>query len=94
MSISISHADMQFISRIASRAFDLAQQFDAPRDMSGMMLDLIYGHACCPIDLQALLDADDSNFAHDVFGIERHINRQTRQIEGCFVPRFARRNAA
>lgn len=41
-----------------------------------------------PIDVAGLLAADDFNFAHDVFGIMRHINRETGAIDGFFVPRF------
>ena len=42
-----------------------------------------------PLKLQEWLDADDFNFAHDFFGIARHINRQTGKLEDCFLPRFA-----
>ena len=39
--------------------------------------------------LNDLLNADDSNFAHDICGIQKNINRETREIENFFVPRFA-----
>jgi hypothetical protein len=42
-----------------------------------------------PLDLDKLLTADDFNFSHDVFGIARHINRRTGEIEDFFVPRCA-----
>lgn len=42
-----------------------------------------------PLDLQRLLDADDFNFAHDVFGIDRHIDRSTGQLLDFFSPRFS-----
>ena len=42
------------------------------------------------LDLQKLLDAPDGDFGHDVFGIRRHINRQTGELENCFLPRCAR----
>ncbi len=41
------------------------------------------------IDFDRLLAADNMNFAHDVFGIMRHIDRTTGHLGGCFVPRFA-----
>jgi len=44
----------------------------------------------CPLKLQELLEADDFNFSHDIFGIRRHLNRETGQLENCFLPRFAR----
>ena len=43
-----------------------------------------------PLGLQRLLLADDFTFAHDVFGIRGHINRETGQLEDCFVPRLTR----
>ena len=43
----------------------------------------------CPLRLQALLNADDFNFAHDVFGLHRHVSRETGEVEGFFLPRFA-----
>ena len=42
-----------------------------------------------PLRLAELLSADDFNFCHDVLGIRRHINRETGQLENCFVPRFS-----
>jgi hypothetical protein len=43
----------------------------------------------CPLKLEELLAADDMNFAHDVFGIRRHIDRTTGELQDCFVPRYA-----
>lgn len=39
--------------------------------------------------LQEFLEADNFNFAHDIIGIQNNINRATKKIENCFVPRFA-----
>jgi hypothetical protein len=44
------------------------------------------------LNLTALLNADDANFAHDIGGIVQHINRQTGELENCFVPRYAAAN--
>lgn len=43
----------------------------------------------CPLRLKDLLKADDFNFWHDIFGIQKHINRATGQLNNCFIPRFA-----
>ena len=56
-------------------------------------MDLDYADQDCPLDLSALLEAPDSDFAHDVFGIRRHLNRQTKKLEGHFLPRYAKVNA-
>jgi hypothetical protein len=44
----------------------------------------------CPLQLTELLDADDFNFSHDIFGIRRHLNRTTGKLDDRFLPRFAR----
>lgn len=48
----------------------------------------------CAVDefnlrLNDLLNADDYNFAHDIYGIQHNLNRQTKKMENFFVPRFA-----
>jgi hypothetical protein len=59
-------------------------RMDTPMDISATIAQ------GCPLRLDELLAADAFNFAHDVLGIRRHINRQTGQLENCFLPRFAR----
>ncbi len=46
-----------------------------------------------PLRLADLLAADDFNFAHDVFGIMRHIDRRTGRLDNHFVPRFCSESA-
>lgn len=58
-------------------------------------LDLTMDLAAChangrPLRLADLAAADDFNLAHDVFGIHRHLNRESGALGGCFVPRFAK----
>lgn len=63
--------------------------------VSDVVMDIIAVHRNgCPLRLAELLAADDFNFAHDVFGIRRHLDRTTGQLRNCFVPRFARPRAA
>lgn len=54
------------------------------------MMDI--DHACeiFDIDLEAWLNADDFNFAHDFVGIYNNFNRKTCKMENCFVPRFSK----
>lgn len=42
-----------------------------------------------PLDLDRLEAFDHLNFAHDMAGIGRNINRRTGKIENNFVPRCA-----
>jgi len=44
-----------------------------------------------PLRLADLLAADDFNFAHDVFGIDRHLDRETGALLEHFSPRFTAR---
>lgn len=47
-----------------------------------------------PLRLDDLLNADAFQFAHDIGGIRRHLNRETGKLEDCFVPRFTVREKA
>lgn len=40
------------------------------------------------LDWDRLLEADDFNFLHDIGGISRHMNRDTGELTGFFLPRF------
>lgn len=39
------------------------------------------------VNQEALLKADDETFFHDCNGIFNYINRETGELERCFVPR-------
>jgi hypothetical protein len=59
-------------------------------DWLSLTMDITACHANgCNLKLAELLTADDFDFVHDVFGIRRHINRMTGQLEDCFLPRYA-----
>lgn len=82
------------IDRITGRAVRLAAELgiDIGRPLD-LMMDVTACHLNgCPLDFAALIEADDSNFAHDVFGITRHINRRDGTLRDCFIPRFAKAN--
>jgi len=38
--------------------------------------------------LEDWLNADDQNFFHDIFGIMRHIDKETGKLKNFFEPRF------
>lgn len=55
-------------------------------------MDITATHANgCPLDLDKLLAADKFNFAHDVGGIRKHLDRNTGQLRDCFLPRCAKK---
>lgn len=87
---TVKPEDRQVITEIAKRATALAAKHDGVYPMLEAQMDVTAAHANgMPLCLDRLLAADDFNFAHDVFGIRRHLNRQTGQLENFFVPRFA-----
>lgn len=81
---------MAIESKIADRAVMLAKQVGVKYDKMTAVMDIDACHSNGnPLRLADLLKADDTNFAHDVFGIRRHINRTTGKLENCFVPRYS-----
>lgn len=59
-----------------------------------LIMDLENAHKDVGLNLAGLLAADDMNFAHDVAGIQRHMNRSTGKLEDFFVPRYAKQDVA
>jgi hypothetical protein len=85
-----SRKEALVIRRIAGRAIAMAQRADIAYELRDCQMDLTAVHCNgTPLRLAELLAADDANFAHDVFGIRRFLDRDTGALTGCFVPRFA-----
>ncbi len=89
---STAHPINEFtlMSRIAARSSAMARDYGVEYDYTTALMDIEAAHEHCPIRLLALLNADDGNFGHDVFGIRRHLDRTTRTLGDCFSPRFAK----
>lgn len=82
--------ELRVIANIAMRAVKMAQDAGIKYTQMDALMDLDACHSNgCRLKLTELLGADDGNFGHDVFGIRRHINRETGKLENCFLPRFA-----
>jgi hypothetical protein len=78
--------DSDLIMRIAKRA---SEQFDGYSILHAMM-DVTACHLnACPLRLEELAEADAFNFAHDILGINKHLNRDTGELMDCFLPRYA-----
>lgn len=71
-------------------SFDSNDRFHLIMDM--LAADGVNGNP--PLDFDRMAQADDFNVAHDVVGIYRHIDRETGKLTGCFLPRFAKLDAA
>jgi len=81
-------ADIQVL--IAQRAVDVAKLLCIKYEFLDALMDI---RAChnngCPLQLVALHEADDLNFAHDVLGIRANLDRKTGRLTGGFLPRYA-----
>ena len=90
ISFKTTKEETQIITKIAQRANAAAKEVGLDYPVMDAHMDISACHANgCPLKLSELAEADDFNFAHDVFGIRRHINRKTGQLEDCFLPRYA-----
>lgn len=89
----VSPFDGEIIDQIVDRARRVEREHlpaRQRRDALSIRMDIVCVHANGnPLRLEALLAADDFNFAHDLFGIARHLNRTTGQLEDFFSPRFS-----
>lgn len=78
--------EVALIEQIATRVVEI----DPHTDKIDVMMDVSACHANgCRLKLQALLDADNFNFLHDINGIYDNLDRTTGQLMNCFLPRFA-----
>jgi hypothetical protein len=85
--------DHELIARIADRAVELYKKLGVdPPTMVYVMAEIDAVHSeIVPLRLQEFLDADDSNFAHDIGGINRHLEFYPKpHLNDCFLPRFAK----
>lgn len=85
--------EIRIIAKIAQRAVTMAAEHGVEYRQMDAVMDVDACHSNgCPLKLADLLVTDDGNFAHDVFGIRRHIDRETGKLGDCFLPRFAHAN--
>ena len=91
ISFRVSPADGASIRRIIDRAVGMG----IVEDRMSSTMDITACHANgTPLDLERFADADRFNFLHDFYGIARHLDRSTGQLDGRFLPRFHRREIA
>lgn len=78
------------IRAIAKRACEVQAAAGYPLPQMEVEMDLAALHASSqPLRLADLLAADDFNLIHDIIGIRLHLNRNTGQLDGHFLPRYA-----
>lgn len=80
------------IAQIVGRAMCLCAENGIKYDPVDCRMDLTACHANgCKLDLNKLLSFQEFDFSHDIFGIRRHLNRETGELEDCFWPRCAKK---
>lgn len=80
--------DYKLISSIAKRAWNDMKDYYV--SMVDFVLDLECVKEKYNLDLKRLLEADDLDFYHDIYGIHNNLNRQTKQLDNCFIPRYCK----
>ena len=58
-------------------------------DPISAFLSLEAANKITPLDLDRMID-NPSSALHDLFGIGRHLNPETKKFDNCFHPRFAK----
>jgi len=84
----LNKEEMILISKIVKRGFPLMK--DHYISILDMTMDIDAANNDIPLKLNDLLIADDLNFYHDIMGIYNNINRNTKKIDNCFLPRYAK----
>ncbi len=88
VNFDVTSSDRQLISKIAERAIKTV--FYTSYTGLEVMMDVSAVHCNGnPLNLKELLKADDFNFAHDILGIYKHLNRETGKLENFFRPRYS-----
>lgn len=97
ISFNVTKQEALLISKVAKRAVRLASKNNVDYDFMSADMDITACHANgCPLRLGELLNADEGDFGHDVFGIRRFIDRETGKLTDHFLPRYydSKRNRA
>lgn len=82
------------IVQIARRASEMAWKAGIEYNVLDAVMDITAVNDTTPLRLQELLEADNFEFAHDIFGIRQNINRSNGQLENSFLPRYAKHEEA
>lgn len=84
--------DVTLIASIAALAIEASERLDSS-DKLTIIMDLTACHlGGCRLKLREMAAASPErafDLLHDVYGINRHIDRETGELRDCFLPRFA-----
>lgn len=80
----------KLVNQITDRAHNLFKDQGMIRSKMDIEMDISATHENCELNLKQLKDFDDNNFTHDILGICKNLNRNTGELENCFLPRCAK----
>lgn len=87
MKWKVSRKEMETICLIVARA---QKECFPQRSKLNLNMDITAAHCNdSKLRLTELLKADNFNFAHDICGIVKNLNRETGKLENCFSPKFS-----
>ena len=89
MATAMTKEEYKQVAQIAERAVKLYCNAGEEREPIDIQMDLECCNETIPLDFNKLECINNFNLMHDISGIGRHLNRETRQIEDCFLPRCA-----
>lgn len=75
---------------LISKCVDRAELTGIYSDRMSYFMDLDYADKDVGIDFEVLLGFDEENFKHDILGISHNMNRQSKKLDNCFLPRSSR----
>jgi len=81
--------DYLTIGKIADRAMAMYKSYGIKLDRLSLLMDIEFTNEVNPMRLDDFLAADDGNFGHDISGILRHFNRETKVLDDGFSPRYS-----
>jgi hypothetical protein len=88
--VKLNDTDRNRIDEVVDRATTLFAKMDPPLDRLCLTMDLMVVHAVIfPLDLEGMVTGDETNFAHDIGGISRYLDRTNGRLMDSFEPHFA-----
>ena len=86
----LPRADFEVVEKIVDRIMGINMIHGYERDRLSVTMDVKAVHLNGnPLRFQELLEAEDVHFYHDVFGIQKYLDRDTGKLTHGFTPRYS-----
>lgn len=82
--------EMLLIDKITERALKAFKTIGIERERMQVEMDIVFTYGLCCLRLKDLSEASRADFAHDILGIDKNLNRETGKMDNFFLPRFSR----